>query len=117
MQLTLLAVVGVISIVVVAAFSGRLGLAAPLSLVVVGAVLGVPVVEIEPEWILATGWLFHLLLPGTGLPTAFALGAVIGHAHAQALVRHPGRASWARTGPFEGEHRVPGQAVLKQRMR
>ncbi|SDK15927.1 cation:proton antiporter [Streptomyces indicus] len=57
MEFTLVAVLGVISIVVVAAFSERLGLAAPLSLVVVGIALsfipGVPHPEIEPEWILA----------------------------------------------------------------
>ncbi|WP_338693422.1 cation:proton antiporter [Streptomyces sp. Q6] len=57
MEVTLIAVVGVASIVAVAAFSQRLGLAAPLSLVVVGIALsfvpGVPVVEVEPEWVLA----------------------------------------------------------------
>ncbi|MEV3861195.1 cation:proton antiporter [Streptomyces sp. NPDC050095] len=57
MELTLIAVVGVASIVAVAAFSQRLGLAAPLSLVVVGIALsfvpGVPVPDVEPEWILA----------------------------------------------------------------
>jgi CPA1 family monovalent cation:H+ antiporter len=51
------AVVGVICLVAVAAFSKRLGLAEPLSLVVVGAALsfapGVPHVSIDPEWILA----------------------------------------------------------------
>ncbi|MEV8319801.1 cation:proton antiporter [Streptomyces sp. NPDC059900] len=57
MEVTLIAVVGVASIVAVAAFSQRLGLAAPLSLVVVGIALsfvpGVPVVETDPEWVLA----------------------------------------------------------------
>ncbi|WP_428950057.1 cation:proton antiporter [Streptomyces sp. cg35] len=57
MELTLVAVLGVISIVAVAAFSERLGLAAPLSLVVVGIGLsflpGVPHPEVEPELILA----------------------------------------------------------------
>lgn len=57
MELTLVAIVVVASIVAVAAFSQRLGLAAPLSLVVVGAGLSfvpaVPDVDIEPEWILA----------------------------------------------------------------
>ncbi|WP_372351700.1 cation:proton antiporter [Streptomyces sp. KL116D] len=57
MEVTLIAVVGVASVVAVAAFSQRLGLAAPLSLVVVGIALsfvpGVPVVEVEPEWVLA----------------------------------------------------------------
>jgi len=56
MDLTLVAVVGIAGIVSVAAFSQRLGLAAPLGLVVVGAALsfvpGVPDVEIEPELIL-----------------------------------------------------------------
>ncbi|MFD6415938.1 cation:proton antiporter [Streptomyces sp. NPDC060194] len=54
---TLVAVLGVISIVVVAAFSERLGLAAPLSLVLVGIGLsfvpGVPHPEVEPELVLA----------------------------------------------------------------
>ncbi|MFE0106188.1 cation:proton antiporter [Streptomyces sp. NPDC059009] len=57
MELTLIAIVGVVSIVAVAAFSERLGLAAPLSLVVVGIGLsfvpGVPHPDVEPEWILA----------------------------------------------------------------
>ncbi|MER6959930.1 sodium:proton antiporter [Streptomyces sp. NPDC000618] len=57
MEPTVVAVVGVISMVAVAMFSKRLGLAEPLSLVVVGAALsfvpGVPHVSIEPEWILA----------------------------------------------------------------
>lgn len=57
MDLTLIAIVGVASIVAVSAFSQRLGLAAPLSLVVVGIGLSfvpaVPDVDVEPEWILA----------------------------------------------------------------
>lgn len=57
MDLTVIAVIGVSSIVAVAAFSKRIGLAAPLVLVVVGIVLsflpGVPDVDVEPEWILA----------------------------------------------------------------
>ncbi|MFZ3468417.1 cation:proton antiporter [Streptomyces sp. 4.24] len=57
METTLVLIVGVISIVAVAAFSKRLGLAAPLSLVVVGIALsfvpGVPVLAIRPEWVLA----------------------------------------------------------------
>ncbi|WP_420031788.1 cation:proton antiporter [Streptomyces sp. cg28] len=57
MEVTLIAVVGVASIVAVAAFSQRLGLAAPLSLVVVGIALSfvpsVPVVQLDPEWVLA----------------------------------------------------------------
>lgn len=57
MELTLVVILGIISIVVVAAFSERLSLAAPLSLVVVGIGLsfipGVPHPEVEPELILA----------------------------------------------------------------
>ncbi|MGW0176432.1 cation:proton antiporter [Rhodococcus sp. NPDC003322] len=57
MDLTLIAIIGVASIVAVSAFSQRLGLAAPLSLVVVGIGLSfvpaVPDVDVEPEWILA----------------------------------------------------------------
>ncbi|ADD44714.1 sodium/hydrogen exchanger [Stackebrandtia nassauensis DSM 44728] len=57
MELTLVVIVGVISIVVVAAFSQRLGLAAPLSLVIVGIGLsfvpGVPHPDIAPELVLA----------------------------------------------------------------
>ncbi|MER5759786.1 cation:proton antiporter [Streptomyces sp. NPDC002082] len=57
MEMTLVSIVGVSSIVAVAAFSKRLGLAAPLSLVVVGIALsfvpGVPALAIEPEWVLA----------------------------------------------------------------
>ncbi len=57
MDLTLIAIIGVASIVSVAAFSKRLGLAAPLMLVVFGTILsfvpGVPDVDIEPELILA----------------------------------------------------------------
>jgi monovalent cation/hydrogen antiporter len=121
MQLTLIAAVGVISIVAVAAFSARIGVATPLLLVVVGIALsflpGLPAIEPNPEWILAgvlppllystavrtpatdfrrdlkaiiqlavllvvvttvaSGYLFHTLVPGIGLATAFALGAVI----------------------------------------
>ncbi|MFI6938678.1 cation:proton antiporter [Streptomyces sp. NPDC050418] len=57
MEFTLVAVLGVIAVVAVAAFSERLGLAAPLSLVVVGIALsfipGVPHPGVDPEWILA----------------------------------------------------------------
>src|SRR5262245_51107954 len=57
MELTLIAVAGVVSIVVVAALSKRAGVAAPLSLVLVGAALGflpaVPDVEVDPEIVLA----------------------------------------------------------------
>ncbi|NNG39711.1 sodium:proton antiporter [Flexivirga sp. ID2601S] len=57
MNLTLVAILGVVSIVAVTAFSKKLGLAAPLALVVVGIVLsfvpGTPDVEIDPELILA----------------------------------------------------------------
>jgi hypothetical protein len=53
MERTLIAVAGVISIVAVAAFSEKLGLAAPLSLVIVGIGLsyvpGVPRIRVEPE--------------------------------------------------------------------
>lgn len=57
MALTLIAVVGVASLVAVAVFADRIGLAAPLLLVVVGAGLGfipgMPPIDVEPEWILA----------------------------------------------------------------
>ncbi|MGW6686286.1 cation:proton antiporter [Streptomyces sp. NPDC054961] len=57
MEMTLVSIVGVTSIVAVAAFSKRLGLAAPLSLVVVGIALsfvpGVPALAVRPEWVLA----------------------------------------------------------------
>ncbi|MEF2975710.1 cation:proton antiporter [Subtercola sp. YIM 133946] len=56
MELGIYAVVGVSVIVGVAAFSKRLGVAAPIILVVVGVGLsylpGVPSIEIAPEWIL-----------------------------------------------------------------
>ncbi|MFC1415457.1 cation:proton antiporter [Streptacidiphilus cavernicola] len=56
MELTLIAVLGVISMVAVAVVSRRIGVAAPLSLVVVGLVLsflpGVPHIEVEPELVL-----------------------------------------------------------------
>ncbi len=64
MELTLVPVIGVISIVAVAVFSERLGLADPLGLVVVGMALssvpGVPHPDLAPEWIL-TGVLPPLL--------------------------------------------------------
>lgn len=57
MNVTLLAILGVLCIVVVTVFSKRLGLAAPLALVVAGIVLsfvpGTPDVEVDPEVILA----------------------------------------------------------------
>lgn len=57
MELTLIAVAGVVSVVAVAALSKRIGVAAPLSMVVVGTALsflpGVPLIVIEPEWVLA----------------------------------------------------------------
>lgn len=57
MDPTLLAVLGVLVVVAVSVVSPRLGIAAPLSLVVVGVLLsfvpGVPRVELEPEVILA----------------------------------------------------------------
>ena len=56
MELTLIVVVGVISIVAVASLSDRLGLAAPLGLVIVGIGLsfvpGMPHPSIAPEWVL-----------------------------------------------------------------
>ncbi|WP_026313491.1 cation:proton antiporter [Actinomadura flavalba] len=57
MNVTLVLVAGVVSLVAVAAFSDRLGLAAPLSLVVIGAGLGfvpdIPDLHVEPDWVLA----------------------------------------------------------------
>ncbi|MEV0273610.1 sodium:proton antiporter [Hamadaea sp. NPDC050747] len=57
MELTLVAVAGIVSIVVVAALSRRIGVAAPLSQVVVGTALsflpGVPHIVIEPDLVLA----------------------------------------------------------------
>jgi len=57
MDLTLLAILGVLVIVAVSGLSPKLGIAAPLSLVVAGVGLsylpGVPAFEIEPEVILA----------------------------------------------------------------
>ena len=57
MGLTLIAAIGVISIVAVAAFSARIGVAAPLVLVAVGIPLGflpgLPEIKPDPEWILA----------------------------------------------------------------
>ena len=58
MELTIIAVVGVIAVVAVAAVSQRIAVAAPLSLVVVGIGLS-------------------FLLPGLGLASALALGAII----------------------------------------
>ncbi|MFG2440624.1 cation:proton antiporter [Streptomyces sp. NPDC048508] len=56
MELTLVAVLGVISVVAVAAASRRVGVAAPLALVVVGIGLSflpeVPHIEVEPELVL-----------------------------------------------------------------
>lgn len=56
MEITLVVVVGIIAIVVVAAFSDTLGVAAPLSLAVVGIALsfvpGIPHPEVEPKLIL-----------------------------------------------------------------
>lgn len=57
MSITLIAILGVLSVVVVTAFSKRLGVAAPLALVAVGIVLsyvpGTPDIELDPELILA----------------------------------------------------------------
>ncbi|MFC8453454.1 cation:proton antiporter [Kitasatospora sp. NPDC057223] len=56
MELTLIAVLGVISVVAVALASRRIGVAAPLALVVVGLGLsflpGVPHIEVEPDLVL-----------------------------------------------------------------
>jgi CPA1 family monovalent cation:H+ antiporter len=56
-ELTLVGVVAIIAIVAVAVFAGRLGVAAPLLLVIVGVGLsfvpGVPDLEVQPELILA----------------------------------------------------------------
>lgn len=56
MELSVIAVGGVISVVLVALFSRRLGVAAPLMLVLAGVALGalpkVSAATIEPEWIL-----------------------------------------------------------------
>jgi NhaP-type Na+/H+ or K+/H+ antiporter len=57
MEFTLIAVVGVIAIVAVAALAERIGVAAPLVLVIVGIGLsflpGLPKIEIGPQWVLA----------------------------------------------------------------
>lgn len=57
MSLTLIAILGVLSIVVVTAFSKKLGVAAPLALVVVGIALSfvprTPDIELDPELVLA----------------------------------------------------------------
>ncbi|HEY3686576.1 MAG TPA: sodium:proton antiporter [Streptosporangiaceae bacterium] len=64
MELTIIAVVGVISIVTIAALSRQIGVAAPLVLVVVGVALsflpGLPPLRIQPDWVL-TGVLPPLL--------------------------------------------------------
>ncbi len=56
MELSVIAVGGVVSVVTVALFSRRLGIAAPLLLVLAGAAIGtlprVSATEIQPEWIL-----------------------------------------------------------------
>lgn len=119
---SLIAVVGVVAVVAVAAVARRVGVAAPLILVVVGIGLswtpGMPHLEVEPDLILtvvlppilyasalrmpsvafrrdgkaigtlalvlvivttvAVGYLAYAVLPGLGLPAAFALGAALG---------------------------------------
>jgi CPA1 family monovalent cation:H+ antiporter len=121
MELTLIAVVGVVAIVAVSAMSARIGVAAPLGLVVVGIALsfvpGLPDVTVDPEVILGgvlppllysaavrmpatdfrrnlkaigglavllvvvttlgAGLLLNGLLPGLGLASALALGAIV----------------------------------------
>lgn len=121
LDLALVAVAGIVLIVAAAVFAPRLGVAAPLLLVLVGIgysfLPGVPVIEVDPELILmgvlplllyaaaiqlpvvdfrrnlgsisalsvllvvvsavVTGLLLTLVLPGVGLATAIALGAVI----------------------------------------
>ena len=56
MELSLVAVGGVVSVVAVALLSRRVGIAAPLLLVLAGAVIGalprVSATDIEPQWIL-----------------------------------------------------------------
>ncbi|QDW61658.1 sodium:proton antiporter [Oerskovia sp. KBS0722] len=114
-------IVGVLAVVGVTALAPRLGVAAPLVLVLLGVAVSflpaVSAVEVDPEWILAgvlppllysasvsmpamdfrrdlkaisglsvvlvvisavvLGFLFHLLVPGIGLATGIALGAII----------------------------------------
>ncbi|MFF3063456.1 cation:proton antiporter [Oerskovia sp. NPDC057915] len=114
-------IAGVLAVVGVTALAPRLGVAAPLILVLLGVAVSflpaVSAVEVEPEWILAgvlppllysasvsmpamdfrrdlkaisglsvvlvvisavvLGFLFHLLIPGIGLATGIALGAII----------------------------------------
>ncbi|MDF2846052.1 MAG: sodium:proton antiporter [Oerskovia sp.] len=114
-------IVGVLAVVGVTALAPRLGVAAPLVLVLLGVGVSflpaVSAVEVDPEWILAgvlppllysasvsmpamdfrrdlkaisglsvvlvvisavvLGFLFHLLVPGIGLATGIALGAII----------------------------------------
>ncbi|GAA1410158.1 cation:proton antiporter [Oerskovia paurometabola] len=114
-------IAGVLAVVGVTALAPRLGVAAPLILVLLGVAVSflpaVSAVEVDPEWILAgvlppllysasvsmpamdfrrdlkaisglsvvlvvisavvLGLLFHLLVPGIGLATGIALGAII----------------------------------------
>ncbi|MET4226406.1 cation:proton antiporter [Oerskovia enterophila] len=114
-------IAGVLAVVGVTALAPRLGVAAPLILVLLGVAVSflpaVSAVEVDPEWILAgvlppllysasvsmpamdfrrdlkaisglsvvlvvisavvLGFLFHLLIPGIGLATGIALGAII----------------------------------------
>lgn len=114
-------IAGVLAVVGVTALAPRLGVAAPLILVLLGVAVSflpaVSAVEVDPEWILAgvlppllysasvsmpamdfrrdlkaisglsvvlvvisavvLGVLFHLLIPGIGLATGIALGAII----------------------------------------
>ncbi|TSD62589.1 cation:proton antiporter [Aeromicrobium piscarium] len=121
MELTLIVVVALLVIVAVHAVAGRVGVAAPLVLVLVGIGVSllpaVPDIEIEPEWILGVvlppllyaaavrvptmdfrrdfkvisglsvvlvvissvviGWVISMLIPGIGLATGIALGAIV----------------------------------------
>ncbi|MFD6165684.1 cation:proton antiporter [Oerskovia sp. NPDC060287] len=114
-------IAGVLAVVGVTALAPRLGVAAPLILVLLGVAVSflpaVSAVEVDPEWILAgvlppllysasvsmpamdfrrdlkaisglsvvlvvisavvLGFLFHLFIPGIGLATGIALGAII----------------------------------------
>ncbi|WP_448809777.1 cation:proton antiporter [Agromyces bauzanensis] len=136
MELLIVVVLGLLGIAAATAIGPKLGVAAPLLLVVVGIVVSflpfVPEVEIDPEWILAgvlppllysasvsmpsmefrrefgaigglsivlvvvssvvLGFLFTWLVPGLGLATGIALGAIVSptDAVATSIVRRLG---------------------------